>query len=93
MGLIGGFWFGISQVGFNLDINLIVSIVNSICKFSLVNGGEVYFFNVMWVWFYNNDGSSKYVFIDEVGGMFFNVCFEDCVDNSSIKQLMFSFML
>ncbi|ENO1196714.1 fimbrial-like protein [Salmonella enterica subsp. enterica serovar Braenderup] len=91
MGLTGGFWSGISQAGSNLDINLTASIVNSTCKLSLENGGEVYLPNVTRAWFYNNDGSSKYAPTDEAGGTPFNVRLEDCADNSSIKQLMFSF--
>lgn len=53
--------------------------------------GEVYLPNVTRAWFYNNDGSSKYAPTDEAGGTPFNVRLEDCADNSSIKQLMFSF--
>ncbi len=89
MGLTGGFWSGISR-GFHLDINLTASIVNSTCKLSLENG-EVYLPNVTRAWFYNNDGSSKYAPTDEAGGTPFNVRLENCADNSSIKQLMFSF--
>ncbi|MEY5593874.1 fimbrial protein, partial [Salmonella enterica subsp. enterica serovar Corvallis] len=85
MGLTGGFWSGISQAGSNLDINLTASIVNSTCKLSLENGGEVYLPNVTRAWFYNNDGSSKYAPTDEAGGTPFNVRLEDCADNSSIK--------
>ncbi len=71
------------------DINLTASIVNSTCKLSLENG-EVYLPNVTRAWFYNNDGSSKYAPTDEAGGTPFNVRLENCADNSSIKQLMFS---
>lgn len=90
-GLTSGLASGVSQASAGLDINLTANIINNTCQLSLENGGEIYLPTVARAWFYHSDGSSKYAPTDDAGGTPFNVRLEDCADNSSIKQLMFSF--
>lgn len=68
MGLAGNILPGVSQAGSGLDVNLTANIVNSTCKLSVENGGEIYLPNVMRNWFYNADGSDRYTATDDAGG-------------------------
>lgn len=94
IGLVGGFQPGISQADTGMDINLTANIVNSTCKISLENGGEIYLPTVMKSWFYNSDGSDRYSPIDDAGGTPFTVRIDDCYENSTgseLRQLQFRF--
>lgn len=92
MGLAGTTLPGASQAGSGLDVNLTANIINSTCKLSVENGGEVYLPNVMRSWFYNADGSDRYTATDEAGGTPFKIHIEDCDgDISAAKTMNFSF--
>lgn len=91
IGLMGGLLSDVAQASTGLDVNLTASIVNSTCKLTLENGGEVYLPNVTRAWFYNDDGSSRYSPTDEAGGTPFNVRLEDCGNRNDIQQITFSF--
>lgn len=84
---------GVSQAGSGLDVNLTANIVNSTCKLSVENGGEIYLPNVMRSWFYNSDGSDRFTPTDEAGGTPFSIHVDDCYGDSSstAKKLNFSF--
>jgi type 1 fimbria pilin len=92
MGLAGGVLPGISQAGSGLDVNLTANIVNSTCKLSVENGGEIYLPNVMRSWFYNMDGSDRFIPTDDASGTPFKIHVDDCYgDSSTAKKLNFSF--
>ncbi|HFF3787908.1 fimbrial-like protein [Enterobacter mori] len=92
MALAGSILPGVSQAGSGLDVNLTANIVNSTCKLSLENGGEIYLPNVMRNWFYNADGSDRYTATDDAGGTPFKIHVDDCYgDSSTAKKLNFSF--
>ncbi|HII4352336.1 TPA: fimbrial-like protein [Enterobacter cloacae] len=84
---------GVSQAGSGLDVNLTANIVNSTCKLSVENGGEIYLPNVMRSWFYNSDASDRFTPTDEAGGTPFSIHVDDCYGDSSstAKKLNFSF--
>jgi type 1 fimbria pilin len=91
-GLAGGFMPGESQADSGLDVNLTANIVNSTCKLSVENGGEIYLPNVMRSWFYNTDGSDRYTATDDADGTPFKVHVDDCNgDSGTAKNLNFSF--
>jgi len=92
MGLAGGFLPGVSQAGSGLDVNLTANIVNSTCRLSVENGGEIYLPNVMRSWFYNSDGSDRFTATDEAGGTPFTIHVDDCYgDSTKAKKLNFGF--
>ncbi|ECJ3938193.1 fimbrial protein [Salmonella enterica subsp. salamae] len=74
-----------------LDANLNATIVDTTCKLTVENGGNVYLPTVMRSWFYNTDGSDRYAPTDEAGGTPFTIHVDDCPLSSRIKQLTFSF--
>ncbi|HCR1861241.1 TPA: fimbrial protein [Enterobacter hormaechei subsp. steigerwaltii] len=92
MGLAGGLLPGAGQASSGLDVNLSANIVNSTCKLSIENGGEIYLPNVMRSWFYNADGSDRFTATDDVDGTPFKIHVDDCYgDSSTAKKLIFSF--
>jgi len=91
-GLAGGLMPGASQADSGLDVNLTANIVNSTCKLSIENGGEIYLPNIMRSWFYNSDGSDRYTATDDAGGTPFKIHVDNCNDeNNTTKKLNFSF--
>ena len=74
-----------------LDANLNATIVDTTCKFSVENGGNVYLPTVTRSWFYNADSSNRYAPTDEAGGTPFTLHVDECYVSSGIKQLTFSF--
>lgn len=93
IGLAGNVLPGISQAESGLDVNLTANIVNSTCKLSIENSGEIYLPNVMRSWFYNTDGSDRFTATDDAGGTPFKIHVDDCYGDSTstAKKLSFSF--
>jgi len=93
MGLTGVTLPGVSQAVSGLDVNLTANIVNSTCKLSIENSGEIYLPNIMRSWFYNTDGSDRFTATDDAGGTPFKIHVDDCYGDSSstAKKLNFSF--
>ncbi|MFL4294453.1 fimbrial-like protein [Enterobacter asburiae] len=93
IGLAGNTLPCISRADAGLDVNLTANIVNSTCKLSIENSGEIYLPNVMRSWFYNTDGSDRFTATDDAGGTPFKIHVDDCYgDNTSTaKKLNFSF--
>ncbi|MDM2845002.1 fimbrial-like protein [Citrobacter sp. Cpo090] len=91
MGLASTTLPGVSLAGSGLDVNLTANIVNSTCKLTVENGGEIYLPTVMRSWFYNSDNSNRYSPTDEAGGTPFNIHIDNCEDGPDIKQLQFRF--
>ncbi|AMJ72036.1 fimbrial protein [Enterobacter cloacae] len=93
IGLAGNVLPGISQAESGLDVNLTANIVNSTCKLSIENSGEIYLPNVMRSWFYNTDGSDRFTATDDAGGTPFKIHVDDCYGDSTstAKKLNFSF--
>ncbi|HCA3431581.1 TPA: fimbrial protein [Salmonella enterica subsp. enterica serovar Ball] len=81
---------GLSQAA-DLDANLNATIVDTTCKLTVGNGGNVYLPTVMRSWFYNADGSDRYTPTDEAGGTPFTIHVDDCPLSSGLKQLTFRF--
>lgn len=90
--LAGSTMPGVSQADSGMEVNLTANIVNSTCKLSVENNGEIYLPNVMRSWFYNSDGSDRYTATDDAGGTPFWIHIDDCYgDTSTAKTLSFSF--
>lgn len=92
MGLAGGILPGVSQARSGLEVNITANIVNSTCKMTVENDGEIYLPNAMRSWFYNPDGSDRFTATDDAGGTPFKIHVDDCYgDSSTAKKLSFSF--
>ena len=92
MGLAGGILPGVGQASSGLDVNITANIVNSTCKMTVENDGEIYLPNVMRSWFYNPDGSDRFTATDDAGGTPFKIHVDDCYgDSGTAKKLSFSF--
>ncbi|HCL5252299.1 TPA: fimbrial protein [Salmonella enterica] len=95
IGLVGSALPGSSQASADMDVNITANIVNSTCKITLDNGGEIYLPTIMRGWFYNSDNSDRFLPTDAAEGTPFTVHVDDCYQTtpggSNIKQLQFSF--
>lgn len=93
IGLAGSVLPGISRAESGLDVNLTANIVNSTCKLSIENSGEIYLPNVMRSWFYDTDGSDRFTATDDAGGTPFKIHVDDCFGDSTstTKKLTVSF--
>ncbi|MBK4251535.1 fimbrial protein, partial [Enterobacter hormaechei] len=90
MGLAGGILPGVSQASSGLDVNITANIVNSTCKMTVENDGEIYLPNAMRSWFYNPDGSDRFTATDDAGGTPFKIHVDDCYgDSGTAKKLSF----
>ncbi|HDC4805661.1 TPA: fimbrial protein, partial [Enterobacter kobei] len=78
VGLAGGLLPDVGRANSGLDTNITANIVNSSCKVTVDNGGEIYLPTVIRSWFYNADGSDRYVPGDDAGGTPFKIHVDDC---------------
>ena len=92
VGLAGGLLPDVGRANSGLDTNITANIVNSSCKVTVDNGGEIYLPTVIRSWFYNADGSDRYVPGDDAGGTPFKIHVDDCYGESgNPAKLNFSF--
>lgn len=95
IGLATGHLPGIARADGGMDVNLTANIINSTCKLTVENGGDIYLPVVMRNWFYNGDSSPRFSPTDYAEGTSFTIHVDDCHQSSGggtgIKQLQFSF--
>ncbi|BFT79926.1 fimbrial-like protein [Enterobacter pseudoroggenkampii] len=85
---------GIARADSGMDINLTANIVNSTCKLTVEDGGEIFLPVVMQSWFYNSDSSDRFLPTDYAEGTPFTIHVDDCHQSgggTEIRQLQFSF--